>query len=145
MEDTEANSGLPAQVLKGMDMSHGSYRLDAFDCDEPEDIVTQSIPKSCAVDDDENEDMEEESQNYTILQKVPTFEYKATLCSLRRTWHYYGCVWAFHIRIAAPPKVYTHETVRVDQCLSARVSRVYLDDKSGIQHTLTLGVEVNYL
>ena len=54
LEDNETNSSLPAQVLKGMDMSHGSYRLDAFDCDEPEDIVTQSIPVSCAVDDDEN-------------------------------------------------------------------------------------------
>ena len=36
LEDTEVNSDLPAQVLAGMDMSHSSYRLDAFDCDKPE-------------------------------------------------------------------------------------------------------------
>ena len=35
LEDTEGNSDLPAQILKEMDMSHSSYRLDAFDCDEP--------------------------------------------------------------------------------------------------------------
>ena len=40
LEDTEANSDLPTQVLAGMDMSHGSYCLDAFDCDKPEDIIT---------------------------------------------------------------------------------------------------------
>ena len=88
LEDTEANSGLPAQVLKGMDMSHGSYRLDAFDCDEPEDVVTQSIPESCTMGTKELEDKEEESegrQDYTILQKVPTFEYAATMCTLRRS------------------------------------------------------------
>ena len=88
LEDTEVNSDLPAQVLKGMDMSHSSYRLDAFDCDEPEDVVTQSIPESCAVETEELEDSEKESevrQDYTILQKVPTFEYAATLCTLRRS------------------------------------------------------------
>ena len=35
LENTEVNSDLPAQVLKGMDMSHSSYCLDAFNCDEP--------------------------------------------------------------------------------------------------------------
>ena len=137
LEDTEANSGLPAQVLKGMDMSHGSYRLDAFDCDEPEDIVTQSIPKSCAVDAEENEDMEKESedrQDYTILQKVPTFEYTATLCTLYRSRHYYDCVWASHVRIAGPAKVYWHETLRVDQCLTASMAMVYLDSESEINY-----------
>ena len=38
LEDIEVSSDLPAQVLLGMDMSHSSYRLDAFDCDKPEDI-----------------------------------------------------------------------------------------------------------
>ena len=68
-EGTEANSNLPVQVIKGMDMSHSSYRLDAFDCDKPEDIVTQSIPKSCAVETEGIEDSEKESevrQDYTI-------------------------------------------------------------------------------
>ena len=36
VEDAEASSDLPAQVLKGMDMSHSTYCLDAFHCDEPE-------------------------------------------------------------------------------------------------------------
>ena len=88
LEDTEVTSDLPAQVLKGMNMSHSSYRLDAFDCDQPEDIVTQSIPESCTMGTKEPEDDEEESegrQDYTILQKVPTFEYAATLCTLRRS------------------------------------------------------------
>ena len=26
---------LPPQVLKGMDMSHQAYQLEAFDCDDP--------------------------------------------------------------------------------------------------------------
>ena len=34
---------LPAQVLKGMDMSHETYCLDAFDCDEPEDVFRFTI------------------------------------------------------------------------------------------------------
>ena len=38
-----------------------------------------------------------------------------------------------------------HKTLRVDQCLTASMARVYLDADSGIQHTLTPGVEVNYL
>ena len=65
--------------------------LDAFDCDEPEDTVTQSIPESCAVETEEQEDVEKEfeaKQDYTILQKVPTFEYAATLCTLRKSRHY---------------------------------------------------------
>ena len=88
LEDAKVTSDLPAQVLKEMDMSHSSYHLDSFDCDEPEDFVTQSIPESCAVGTKELEDMEKESevrQDYTILQKVPTFEYAATLCTLRRS------------------------------------------------------------
>ena len=95
LEDTEVNSDLLAQVLAGMDMSHGSYCLDAFNCDEPEDVITQSIPESCAVETEELEDMEKESevrQDYTILQRVATFEYAATLCTLRMSQHYYDCV-----------------------------------------------------
>ena len=84
LENTETNSDIPAQVLAGMDMSHGLYRLDAFDCDEPEDIITQSIPESCSADTAEEKEPEER-QEYTILQKVPTFEYPATLCTLCRS------------------------------------------------------------
>ena len=105
LEDTEGNSDIQAQVLAGMDMSHGSYRLDAFDCYEPEDIITQSIPESCSAETAEEKEPDDR-QKYTILQKVPTFEYAATLCTLRRSQHYYNCVWASHIRIAAPTKIY---------------------------------------
>ena len=118
LEDMEVGTVPPNQVLAGMDMSHGLYRLDAFDCDEPEDIITQSIPNSCSADTEEEKEPEEK-QEYTILQKVPTFEYSATLCTLRRSRHYYDCVWASHIRIAAPPKIYEQENMRMDECMTA--------------------------
>ena len=95
MENIEATSDLPEQVLQGMDMSHSSYRLDTFDCDQPEDVVTQSIPESCNTDNEEPEEDKMEADNrqdYTILQKVTTFEYPAMLCNLRRSRHYYDCV-----------------------------------------------------
>ena len=59
LEDAEVTSDLPAQVLKGMDMSHSSYHFDAFDCDQPEDVVTQSIPESCTMGTKEPEDNKE--------------------------------------------------------------------------------------
>ena len=40
---------LPPQVLKGMDMWHQAYELEAFDYDDPEEVVTQSIPHSYSV------------------------------------------------------------------------------------------------
>ena len=61
IEDAEASSDLPAQVLEGMDMSHATYCLDAFDCDEPEDVVTQSIPESCTVKTKEESDLDSDS------------------------------------------------------------------------------------
>ena len=125
LENTETNSDIPTQVLAGMDMSHGSYRLDAFDCDEPEDIITQSIPESCSADTAEEKELEER-QEYTILQKVPTFEYPATLCTLRRSRHYYDCVWAFHIRIAAPTKIYAQEVLRIEECMTEHPPRRHL-------------------
>ena len=42
--DLEGNKQFPAWALSGMDMSHDSYKLEAFDCDDPEDVVTRSIP-----------------------------------------------------------------------------------------------------
>ena len=74
---------LPAQVLKGMDMSHEAYRLEAFDCDRPQDVMTQSIPESCTVKTTEDAPADTSitaRQDYTILQKVATFEYPATRC-----------------------------------------------------------------
>ena len=97
-------------------MSPSTYRLDAFDCDEPEDGVTQSIPEGCAVETKEQEDLEMESearQDYTILQKVATFDYAATLCTLLKSRHFYDCVWKSHVRIAAPAKVYSQEVLQV--------------------------------
>ena len=88
VEDAGVTSDLPEQVLQGMDMSHSSYRLDAFNCDQPEDVVTQSIPESCNTDNEEPEEdkMEADSrQDYTILQKVTAFEYTAMLCNLHRS------------------------------------------------------------
>ena len=68
MEDAGVTSDLPAQVLQGMDMSHSSYRLDAFDCNQPEDVVTQSIPESCNTDNQEPEEGKREADNRkTIL------------------------------------------------------------------------------
>ena len=129
LEDMEVSSEPPNQVLAGMDMSHGSYRLDAFDCDEPEDTITQSIPSSCSADAAEETEPEEE-QEYTILQKVPTFEYPAILCTLRRSRHYYDCVWASHIRVTAPPKIYEQENMRMEECMTANSARVYYDPSS---------------
>ena len=124
-------------------MSHGLYHLDAFDLDEPKDIITQSIPNSCSSDAAEEKEPKER-QEYTILQKVPTFEYSATLCTLRRSGHYYDCVWALSIRVAAPPKIYEQENMRMDECMTANSARVYYDPSSGFQHTLQ-NREVNYI
>ena len=63
--------GLPPQVHKGMKMSHEAYRFESFDCNEPEDVLTQSIPHSCSVKALEGKprDMEPEpKQEYMILQ-----------------------------------------------------------------------------
>ena len=129
MEDTGVTSDLPAQVLKGMDMSHPSYHLDAFDCDQPEDVVTQSIPESCNTENKEPEEdeMEADIQDYTILQEVTSFQYTATLCNLRRSQHYYNCVWKSHVRVAAPARNYVQETLRTEECLTAHLSRTYYD------------------
>ena len=94
---------LPLQVLKGMDMSHQAYCLNAFDCDKPEDVLTQIIPHGCSVKTTDGTDPDTNTmskQDYTILQKVVTFEYPATLCTLCRSRHYYDCVWKSHVRIA---------------------------------------------
>ena len=67
---SEIKESLPMQVLEGMDMSHASYKLEAFDCDEPEDVITQSIPQSCTPevgDESESEQELDVVQDYTIL------------------------------------------------------------------------------
>ena len=95
LETPAKTDELPPQVRKGMDMSHQAYQLEAFDCDKPEDVLTQSVPQGCAVgtpDDTDPDANAPAKQDYTILQKVATFEYPATLCTLCRSHHYYDCV-----------------------------------------------------
>ena len=142
---TETNE-LPPQVLKGIDMSHQAYRLNTFDCDKPEDVLTQSIPQGCTVrtsDDTDPDTNTASKQDYTILQKVATFEYPATLCTLRRSRHYYDCVWKSHVRIAAPAKIYQHETLQVHECSTAANTRIFIDPISRIRHSLNANLEVN--
>ena len=148
IEDAEASSDLPAQVLEGMDMSHATYHLNAFDCDKPEDVMTQSIPESCTVETKEESDVDLDSearQDYTILQKVATFQYAATLCTLCKSRHFYDCVWKSHMRIAAPPQFYLHETLQVHEPLMASNGGVFFDPTSRVQHKLEANQEVNYL
>ena len=128
-------------------MSHASYQLEAFDCDKPQDIITRSIPSSCNPEiggELETNNNGEVLQDYTILQKVLTFEYSATLCTLRRSRQYFNCVWKSHARIAAPAKIYAQETLRVDECIKARQTGIYVDHTSGLEHPLNNKVEVNY-
>ena len=33
----------------GLDMLHQAYELEAFDCNDPEEVITESIPHSCAI------------------------------------------------------------------------------------------------
>ena len=71
-----------------MPVAHDTYQMEAFNCDEPQDIVTRSIPKSCnpEAEDDQETSLEEVAlEDYTILQKVVNFEYKSTLCTLQRS------------------------------------------------------------
>ena len=74
---------------------HIKHIFDTFDCDKQEDVLTQSIPQGCSVKALDDMDLETNTtpkQDYTILQKVATFEYPATLCTLRRSRHYYDFV-----------------------------------------------------
>ena len=45
--EVENGGKQPGVVFKGVPMSHASYQLEAFDCDEPQDIITRSIPSNC--------------------------------------------------------------------------------------------------
>ena len=110
--------------------------------------MTQSIPESCTSQTKEELDVDLESearQDYTILQKVTTFEYAATLCTLRKSQHFYDCVWKSHVRITAPENVYSHKTLQVHECLMASSARVYFDPTSRVQHKLEANQEVNYI
>ena len=123
LEKLTDTNNLPPQVLKGMEMFHKAYRFDAFDCEEPEDVLTQSIPHRCsmkALDGKELDTNTASKQDYTILQRVATFEYSATLCTLRRSRSYYDCVWKSHVRIAVRENGVTiPATYRQDQGMIA--------------------------
>ena len=130
----------------GMDMSHEAYRFDAFDCDEPEDVLTQSIPHRCSLKalDGENPDIDTApKQEYTILQRVATFEYPATLCTLHRSRSYYDCMWKSHVRITAPAIVYQHKILQVYECATVANTGIFEDPVSRIRHHLNTNLEVN--
>ena len=121
--------------------------FDAFDCDELEYVVTQNILQGCTVKTTEDPDSDTNSaarQDYTILQKVATFKYPATLCTIRRSHHFYDCVWKSHVRIAAPTKIYMHKNLQVHECSTADNMKVFFDPISRIQHSLNANLEVNY-
>ena len=71
------------------------------------------------------------TQNYTILQRVPTFNYIATLCMVRQTKDYYDCVWKLHVWIAAPAKTYQRETVTVEECAYMESVGFYREPATG--------------
>ena len=119
----------PRRLLDGMPMAHDAYQMEAFDCDEPQDIITRSIPKSCNSEMDEEQEEAHEGvalEDYTILQKVVNFEYTATLCTLQRSRQYFDCRFASHVRVAAPAKIYAQETLRVEDCMRAKQTGVFM-------------------
>ena len=89
--------------------SQETYRLEAYDCSEPEDAIVYNIPQKCSAKEEQILLLELSrtmQQNYTILQEVATFDYPATLCIVHRSGGYYDCVWKSHVRIAAPAAIY---------------------------------------
>ena len=130
---TQDVDSLPPQVLKGMDMSHEAYRFGVFNCDEPEDVLTQNIPHGCSLKALDGEPQDTDSvpkHEYTILQQVATFEYPATLCTLRRSCDYYDCVWRLHVRIATPAMVYQQETMPIHEFAIMDLTRIFRDPLS---------------
>ena len=80
--------------------SQETYHLEAYDCNEPEEIRVYPTPPKCP----EIKGLvspltlsKTKQQNYTILQKVSTFDYPATLCIVHRSRAYYDCVWKSNI------------------------------------------------
>ena len=75
--------------------SQENYHLEAYDCNELEEIVVYPIPQQCP----EIKGLVTPStlsgtkrQNYTIIQEVTTFDYPATLCIVHRSRACYHCV-----------------------------------------------------
>ena len=111
----------------------------AFNCDDSEEVVIQSIPHSCSEKtlDGPHLMVEPESNpkhDYTILQRVLSFEYLAVMCAVRRSHYNHNCVVKSHVRVAAPPEVYQSETIQVHDCASLSAMGTFMDPKSGARH-----------
>ena len=127
--------------------SQENYHLEAYDCNEPEEIVVYPIPQQCP----EMKGLVSPStlsgtkqQNYTIIQEVTTFDYPATLCIVHRFREYYDCVWQSHVQIAAPAKIYQRETVPVEECAIMEFTGFFRDPAAERCHKLNRSAETNY-
>ena len=128
------NSGPP---WEGVNVSQGAYCFRAFDCNEPEDALIQDLPHGFLAGVQETQPQEIDQapqQEYTILQEVVTFNYPATLCTVRRSWGYYDYVWRLHVRITASAMVYQQETVPVRECAIMDLTRIFRDLLSRVTH-----------
>ena len=94
-KDISRPQGSRDHTEEGGGVPQGTYHLEAFDYNEPEDTMVHNIPQSCPT---EKEGVstpklsQTPQQNYTILQEVATFDYPATLCTVHRSQGYYDCV-----------------------------------------------------
>ena len=97
----EGHYGPPYQRRRRMADREEHY-LEAYDCSEPDEVIAHPVPAQELQDTNWEKKFEvdnTESYNYTIIQKTPTFDYEATLCTVHRTREYYECVWASHVRV----------------------------------------------
>ena len=100
-------------------------------------MLTQSIPHGCSVKalDVKPQDTDwAPKQEYTILQKVATFEYAATLGTVCTSLNYYNCLWKFYVRIAAPTMVYQQDTIQVHKWATMAATGTFLDPLSRVKH-----------
>ena len=80
-----------------MHLSHQAFQFEAFNCKDLEDVLMQSTPQGCLVKglDGAAPNGKPEStpkHEYTILQRVSSFEYLAILYIIRRSRNYYDNV-----------------------------------------------------
>ena len=124
------NSGPP---WEGVKVSQGAYHFRAFDCNEPVDALIQELPHGCLAGVKETQPQELDQapqQEYTIPQEVATFDYPATLGTVRRSRGYHDCGWRSHVRIVAPARVYQQETGPVRECVSMDLTRIFREPLS---------------
>ena len=109
-------------------------------------MLTQSISHGCSVKALYGEPRDTDSspkQEYTILQRVATFDHSATLCTIRRSCACYDCVWESHVRVATPTIVYQQETLQVHECAALASTGTFVDPLSRATHQLNTNLEVN--